>query len=51
MKHTFKKLLTLVLATIMLVSMLPLSASADGAQVTSEGTVEKISAQETRGGY
>ena len=52
MKHSTKKLLALALALVMVLSLAPLTANAEGKeQVTGEGTVEKISAQGTRGGY
>ena len=55
MKHNTKKILSLLLASIMLLSLLPLTAYAGEAtekeQVTAEGTVEKICDQGTRGGY
>ena len=51
MKHSTKKLLALALALVMVLSLAPLTANAEGKeQVTGEGTVEKISAQGTRGG-
>ena len=55
MRHGSKKILTLLLALVMLLGMIPLSAYAFGVegkeQVTARGNVEKISAQGTRGGY
>ena len=55
MKHNAKKILSLVLASIMMLSLLPLTAYAgeatDKEQVTAETAVEKSSAQDTRGGY
>ena len=55
MKHNAKKILSLVLASIMMLSLLPLTAYAgeatDKEQVTAEGTEVKKSAQGTRGGY
>ena len=55
MKHSTKKILSLVLASIMMLSLLPLTAYAgeatDKEQATGETAVEKSSAQDTRGGY
>ena len=55
MKHNAKKILSLVLASVMMLSLLPLTAYAgeatDKEQVTSETAVEKSSGQDTRGGY
>ena len=52
MKHSTKKLLALALALVMVLSLAPLTANAEGKeQVTANEAVEKISAQGTRGGY
>ena len=52
MKRSTKKLLALALALVMVLSLAPLTANAEGKeQVTGEGTVEKSSAQGTGGGY
>ena len=55
MKHSTKKILSLVLASIMMLSLLPLTAYAGEAtekeQATGKSNVEKISDQGTRGGY
>ena len=55
MKHSTKKILSLVLASIMMLSLLPLTAYAGEAtekeQATAETAVEKSSGQDTRGGY
>ena len=52
MRRSTKNLLALALALVMVLSLAPLTANAEGKeQVTAEGTVEKISAQGTRGGY
>ena len=52
MKHSTKKLLALALALVMVLSLAPLTANAEGKErATGEGTVEKSSAQGTRGGY
>ena len=55
MKHNAKKILSLVLASIMMLSLLPLTAYAgeatDKEQAAAETAVEKSSAQDTRGGY
>ena len=55
MKHNAKKILSLVLASVMMLSLLPLTAYAGEAtekeQATGETAVEKSSAQDTRGGY
>ena len=52
MRRSTKKLLALALALVMVLSLAPLTANAEGKeQVTARGNVEKISAQGTRGGY
>ena len=53
MKHSTKKWLSMLLASIMLLSLLPLTAYAGEAteNETQESNVEKISGQGTRGGY
>ena len=52
MKHGTKKLLALALALVMVLSLAPLTANAEGKeQVTGKSSEEKISAQGTRGGY
>ena len=52
MKHSTKKLLALALALVMVLSLAPLTANAEGKeQVTGKSSEEKISAQGTRGGY
>ena len=52
MKHSTKKLLALALALVMVLSLAPLTANAEGKeQVTANEAAEKSSAQGTRGGY
>ena len=55
MKHNAKKVLSLVLASVLMLSLLPLTAYAgeatDKEQATGKTAVEKSSAQDTRGGY